>query len=139
MDKLVEELRTVMKDNGLTIAATTQYLDCSWISIQRWLRGKLVPSAISKRRIREGLIRIKKVFPEKESRLDLLKKTKEFYLKIENKLTEKEKEKVQESHLLKGPEFSLKMLQELEEKHRPDKKQIQMFQPADEKGEDKNE
>ena len=130
MIEIIEELKQVMEDKDLTIEATGRFLDCSWRSVYRWTRKGLIPSSISKRRIREGLAKIYEAYPEKESRLDLSKKTKEFYLRIENKLTEEEKEKVQELHLLKGPESSFKMLQELEKKHKPDKRQIQMFNPG---------
>lgn len=135
MNKLVEELRDIMEEKDLSMETAGRFLDSSTRSIQRWVSEGFIPSLISKRKIREGIERIKKAYPEKKSRLKVFKKTKEFYLKIQDQLTEEEKEKVQEVHMLKGPESSFKMLQELEEKYRQDnKRQVQMFRSVDENG-----
>ena len=119
MNDLVKELKEIMKEKYLSAEATSRFIGCSAMTVNRWLYGKAIPSRTSQRRIKRGIEKIKESYLEKTHR-DLFKETKAFYLKIKNILTEEEKEKVQELHLLYGPEVSLKMLQELEEKHRLD-------------------
>ena len=129
MDFLIKELKKVMEDNGLSQEKTARFIDVSQWTIHRWLTTNFAPNCSSRHKIREGIKKIKEAYPDKGEQAETIKKTKDYYLKIENKLTEEEKVRVQNLHFMKGPEASFEMLQELDTQHQSQGKvKIQMFQ-----------
>jgi len=128
MDFLIKELKKVMEDHGLSQEKTARFIDVSQWTIHRWLTTNFAPNCSSRHKIKEGIKKIREAYPDETTQAELLKKTKDYYLKIENKLTGEEKTRVQELHLIKGPKVSYKMLQELDAQHRGlGKQKIQMF------------
>ena len=136
MDKVIEELQKAIKDNALSQEAAARYVGCSWPSIQRWLSEKLIPSRISKQKIRAGLAKINKAFPEKKSIYQQSMEARELYRKVKAKISYQEKEELFDINQSDGLEVYIKRLEELIEQYKPDMRQVQMFRPVDEKGEE---
>lgn len=130
MEILIKELKQAIEDKGISQEKAARFIGVSQWTVRRWLSTDFAPNCSSRRKIREGILKIKEAYPDETIRAGLLKKTKDYYLKIESKLTDEEKIKVQELHMMKGPTVSYKMLQELDAQHRGQGKQkIQMFRP----------
>ena len=117
MDSLVKELKEIMDEKHLSIEATSRHIDCSYWTLIRWLNEERNPRLKSQRLIRDGIDRIKKAFPEKESTYELALKGRSLWRKIINEMTRKEKVELFEINAEKGQKAYNKRLQELVEKY----------------------
>lgn len=68
--KLIEEMRTVMKEKNLSPEQICKFIGCSGRQIRRWLEGKSRPSQLSKNAIRMGLKKIKRAERDRQKRGD---------------------------------------------------------------------
>ena len=133
MIDLVRELKKVMKDKNLSAEKASHFIGCSAKTVFRWLDNENPPNQASIRMIRNGIEKIKAAFPE--STYELALKGRTLWRKVKHKLTVEERAELFDTNNSKGTEAYIEMLQGLVQKYQPNKAQLQMFRPVEDKNE----
>ncbi len=60
-DKLIEELRKVMRERGLTPHAASRFIEVSPRQVYRWLKYESRPTLLYRKAIKLGIERIKRL------------------------------------------------------------------------------
>ena len=120
MIKLVNELKALMTETGLSPERASHFVDCSYNSIIRWLKNMNPPSPMYQRKIREGIVKIKMAYPDVKSSFDLAIEGRTLYRKIKGKITFKEKQELFDINLSEGQDRYFIRLKELDLKYGKD-------------------
>ena len=92
MNKLVLELKRVMKEKGISREKASRFLDVSAMTIHRWFNSSNSPSISSLRIIEEGIARIRKAYPEIEKERPIFQLITNLCMDDLRKMPEKEKD-----------------------------------------------
>ena len=131
MNKLVRELKQVMKEKDVSRERASHFLNVSPMTIYRWFKNSFSPNMASKRIIKEGIDKIREAYPT--TVYELMLKAKSLYDKIKCNVTVEEKANLFFINQSEGTEAYIKALEELVKKYAPDKRQVQMFNPNSKK------
>jgi len=58
-DKLVIELKGIMKEKGLSASVVSRFIGCNQAQVSRWVKGQANPTPVYRDLIRKALKRIK--------------------------------------------------------------------------------
>jgi DNA-binding transcriptional regulator YiaG len=61
MIDIIKELAAVMEEKQISPETAARFLDCSGRQVRRWLEGHAVPNLTSRKKIRVGMRRIKRM------------------------------------------------------------------------------
>lgn len=62
----IKELKELMTRNALSNEKVSRILDCSMMSLHRWLKYGTTPNRISANKIKQGLVKLRELYPEIE-------------------------------------------------------------------------
>lgn len=60
-DELIENLRKVMDEKGLSAETASKFIDCSFKQVYLWLKYEARPTRIYKKAIQRGIKRMKRL------------------------------------------------------------------------------
>jgi len=111
----IKELKELMTRNALSNEKVSRILDCSMMSLHRWLKYGTTPNRISANKIKQGLVKLRELYPT--TTYDYMMKGKSLYRKIKRRISLDEKNALFEINQTKGTKAYILALEKLVHKY----------------------